>query len=457
MDMVRLVSESIAKEQSEPTVFNVGCANCILCNRKCDHSGNKLITDLAEVDNVIFFDVGLDDVDDNNGEPPLWLCDEQVWVGIKGMLQLDRCDKEDTQLWWETMVLWVWFGEEWQLSREVIERTGPQSQQSTNIIYNCTKTNWSTSPDFGPEKKALLPPWGLSQHLLLQCHTEAHVAARGEDWHYGVDNDEDDEEDEYDKGSGSEEEDFKTLDLGRYQEAEPLDITVLDKQKQLFGADHPDTFFAMANLAVTYRKLGRYQEAEPLEVTVLDKRKQLFGMDHPNTFFAMANLAVTYRKLGRYQEAEPLEVTVLDKRKQLFGMDHPNTLLAMGNLAVTYRELGRYQEAELLEVTVLDKRKQLFGMDHPNTLTAMANLAATYRELGRYQEAEPLQITVLEKRKPLFGADHPDTLHAMANLAATYYRLGRYQEAEPLEKLSLLRSLSWRNKKCSLVLAIPTH
>jgi hypothetical protein len=37
------------------------------------------------------------------------------------------------------------------------------------------------------------------------------VAARGEDRHYGVDDDED-EEDEYDEGSGGEEEDFETLD-----------------------------------------------------------------------------------------------------------------------------------------------------------------------------------------------------------------------------------------------------
>ncbi|KAJ7812563.1 acyl transferase/acyl hydrolase/lysophospholipase [Mycena olivaceomarginata] len=220
--------------------------------------------------------------------------------------------------------------------------------------------------------------------------------------------------------------------LGRYQEAEPLGVTVLDKRKQLFGANHPSTLDAMANLAATYRQLGRYQEAEPLEVTVLDKRKQLFGANHPDTLSAMANLAATYHQLGRYQEAEPLGVTVLDKRKQLFDANHPSTLYAMANLAATYRQLGRYQEAEPLEVTVLDKRKQLFGANHPDTLTAMAHLAATYRQLGRYQEAEPLGVTVLDKRKQLFGANHPSTLSAMAHLAATYRQLGRYQEAEPL-------------------------
>ncbi|KAJ7721587.1 hypothetical protein B0H14DRAFT_3007600, partial [Mycena olivaceomarginata] len=55
----------------------------------------------------------------------------------------------------------------------------------------------------------------------------------------------------------------------------------------------------MANLASTYGQLGRYKEAEPLESTVLEKQKQLLGADHPDTLEAMANLAATYHQLGR--------------------------------------------------------------------------------------------------------------------------------------------------------------
>ncbi|KAJ7683820.1 hypothetical protein B0H14DRAFT_2654628 [Mycena olivaceomarginata] len=198
-------------------------------------------------------------------------------------------------------------------------------------------------------------------------------------------------------------------------------------------ADHPDTLWAMESLAATYRQLGRYQEAERLEGTVLEKRKQLLGAEHPHTLEAMTNLAATYCQLGRYQEAEQLEGAVLEKQEQLLGADHPDTLLAMAHLAATYCQLGRYKEAEPLESTVLEKRKHLLGADHPDTLWAMENLAATYHQLGRYQEAEPLEGTVLEKGKQLLGADHPHTLEAMTNLAATYRQLGRYKEAEPLD------------------------
>ncbi|KAJ7701006.1 hypothetical protein B0H14DRAFT_3527804 [Mycena olivaceomarginata] len=132
-------------------------------------------------------------------EPRLWLCDEHMRVGIKGMLQLDRCDEEDARLWRETMALQVWFGEEWQLSREVIERAESAvnkyhlQMHQDKLVHLCA--TWDKHlPDFGPEKKALLTPV---------------VSEPIEDWHYGIDNDEEDEEDEYDEGSGSEEEDLR--------------------------------------------------------------------------------------------------------------------------------------------------------------------------------------------------------------------------------------------------------
>jgi hypothetical protein len=50
----------------------------------------------------------------------------------------------------------------------------------------------------------------------------------------------------------------------------------------------------MANLAVTYGSLGKYTEAEKLEIQVLDARNRILGVEHPDTINAMANLAITY-------------------------------------------------------------------------------------------------------------------------------------------------------------------
>jgi hypothetical protein len=71
-------------------------------------------------------------------------------------------------------------------------------------------------------------------------------------------------------------------------------MQVLDARNRILGVEHPDTIRAMANLAATYQNLGKYTEAEKLEMQVLDARNRILGVEHPDTINAMANLASTY-------------------------------------------------------------------------------------------------------------------------------------------------------------------
>ena len=43
--------------------------------------------------------------------------------------------------------------------------------------------------------------------------------------------------------------------------------------------------------------LGKYTEAEKLEMQVLDARNRILGMEHPDTINAIADLAATYGEL----------------------------------------------------------------------------------------------------------------------------------------------------------------
>src|SRR5947207_8686519 len=92
---------------------------------------------------------------------------------------------------------------------------------------------------------------------------------------------------------------------------------------------------AIDNLASTWRKQSRSDEAEQLEVQVLELRKTVLGEKHPDTIRAMANLASTWRKQGRSDEAEQLEAQVLELRKTVLGEKHPDTILASINMAKT--------------------------------------------------------------------------------------------------------------------------
>ena len=68
----------------------------------------------------------------------------------------------------------------------------------------------------------------------------------------------------------------------------------------------------MANLAITYWKQGRLNDAEHLQIQVMDMTKKLLGAEHPDTLSSMENLACTYKGQGRICESESLEFEVMN-------------------------------------------------------------------------------------------------------------------------------------------------
>ncbi|KAJ7479632.1 hypothetical protein FB451DRAFT_1448719 [Mycena latifolia] len=133
--------------------------------------------------------------------------------------------------------------------------------------------------------------------------------------------------------------------LGKFNQAEGLETMVLARKK-ILGDDHPDSLRAMSNLAATlirrkhsnkwpWRSVRKYwfNRAEELETTVLTKQQEILGEDHPRTLRTMANLAATYSKLGQFNQAERLQRTVCDKHSKILGKDYSDTLNAVTNLA----------------------------------------------------------------------------------------------------------------------------
>ena len=178
------------------------------------------------------------------------------------------------------------------------------------------------------------------------------------------------------------------------------------KAHQTYGSEmglsepyYDDKWF---NFSVVMKENGEWNNAEQLEVQIMDMRKKLLGAEHPHTLISMANIVVTYKNQGKWIEAEQLEVQVMDMRKKLLGAEHPDTLSSMANIAATYRNQGKWIEAEQLEVQVMDMRKKLLGAEHPDTLTSMKNLTVTYQNQGQFNEAEQLDIEVMnvKKREP---------------------------------------------------------
>ncbi|KAK8900838.1 hypothetical protein QC760_010602 [Botrytis cinerea] len=119
---------------------------------------------------------------------------------------------------------------------------------------------------------------------------------------------------------------------------------------------------------------GRYNEAAVPFVEVMERDKSVFGQEHPSTLTSMANLASTNRNQGRWKEAEDLEVQVMETSLRVLGQKHPDTLNSMNNLALTWKGLGRDKEAlKLMEECVLSLTR-IISTNHPNTLSSRAIL-----------------------------------------------------------------------------------
>lgn len=74
-----------------------------------------------DVDDPIWNDRGLGDLDD---EVPLWVGDDKVREGMRGILLKDRCKEEIFYLQWELDSLVHWFSSEWNLVDTALNGTG---------------------------------------------------------------------------------------------------------------------------------------------------------------------------------------------------------------------------------------------------------------------------------------------------------------------------------------------
>jgi len=96
--------------------------------------------------------------------------------------------------------------------------------------------------------------------------------------------------------------------------------------------DHPSTLTSMTNLAAACWDLGKYKEAEALEVQVLETSKRVLGAGHPSTLSSMVNLAQTWKSVERDNEAMALMHNAANLQKEILGSDHPDTILSIGIL-----------------------------------------------------------------------------------------------------------------------------
>lgn len=91
-----------------------------------------------DVDDDIWLDIGLgyDDDDADVSVPPLWLSNDSVRVGIRAMLDRDRCLEERQRLLDERSAMQEWFSEEWTVVTRAMQDGRFSLKQMGSIMLN---------------------------------------------------------------------------------------------------------------------------------------------------------------------------------------------------------------------------------------------------------------------------------------------------------------------------------
>ncbi len=219
---------------------------------------------------------------------------------------------------------------------------------------------------------------------------------------------------------------------GCYLEAEEAFFTALDIWQCHLGEEHPEVAINLNNIAEVYREQGRYLEAEQMHLKVLAMRKRLFGNENYEIAQSLDNLAALYQTQARYSEAEQIHLEALAMRKSLFGEQHWSIAFTLNNLAGLYNSQNRLSEAERFYFQALNVCKISLGMEHPYVATTLNNIAFNYQGNGRYVEAEKMHLQALAMRKKIFGDEHLQVAMSLCSLAKLYQEQGRYLEAEKI-------------------------
>lgn len=79
----------------------------------------------------------------------------------------------------------------------------------------------------------------------------------------------------------------------------------------------------VANLALTSENKGRCNEAEELDVQVMDTTKRVLGPEHPDTLTSVNNLSFTCKAMRKQAEALIRIDECIQLSKLVLRVDHP--------------------------------------------------------------------------------------------------------------------------------------
>jgi Tetratricopeptide repeat len=176
---------------------------------------------------------------------------------------------------------------------------------------------------------------------------------------------------------------------GSYPAARGLLQLIADARSEddAYGAEHPDTLAARAQLASFTGNAGDAATARDQFAALLPVYERVLGAEHHYILFARRNLALWTGQAGDAATARDQLAALLPMYQRVSGLEHPETLATRANLASFTGNAGDAAGARDQFAALLPVRERVLGPEHSATLTTRANLTYWTEEAGG--DAEP--------------------------------------------------------------------
>ncbi len=218
-------------------------------------------------------------------------------------------------------------------------------------------------------------------------------------------------------------------DQASYDEAERLVRDGLAKLRRTLPAGHPSLVEAMTALGHVLVERGAYAEATEMleEALRIESRLDGGGPDLTSVLYPLAN-AHFYQ--GHYAEAEELTRRALATNRARYGPGHPHVADDLVNLGAIRHEQGEYPDAERHYREALDVMRGWYGGSHHRTASVLIMLGRSLVFQDRHAEAKGLLEEALAIQERVFGLDHPRVASAINELGSIALHQGRFDDAE---------------------------
>lgn len=216
--------------------------------------------------------------------------------------------------------------------------------------------------------------------------------------------------------------------LGKFDEADRLLQSALDRRKALFGSDSREVAESLSALGLLRSDQAHLEEAEQLTMQGLAMTRRHVPANHP----ALANATRAYGKVlaqrGSYERA----IATLDGAVHLQsvpGVAPADLATTLSTLADAHYSAGHYEICNVLYARVLEMHRRIYGDRHPLVAEDLGSMGAVQRDLGYYGEAEKLDRQALDITESYYGSDHPKTAGHLTALAESLTYQKKFDEA----------------------------